>query len=308
MPPASPAQSLTIDYVVPGLFDGDTPAPVVDIDVDTPTAKEPNSQIYVPAVENNLGLIDPDLGIGGSIGPRAITQLLLDFGADVGASGDRVCILAEMRDGTFVKVKDVLDLTGLSSAFLPAPVVVPQGGLLQITGPSGTCRLSVESPKDTAGLLTDLAILDSQSPMVAGGIGYSVPNAGAIPIPGSGAAFAPVVGPFLPDTSNKEFMATGTPGELEFVGSKPMGVILYASVSLTKAGGFVEGRIRLAKNGTAVPNTEIGSQVLAGFPFNLTTAAVVGVVKGDILTMEVTNLTDATDLTCIGARLVAAGG
>lgn len=121
-------QSVTVDYRTDAL-DGDTPAPVVQPGV---TTFDVESQIYRPPTQDAVGLIDPDLSEGGSIGPRAISQLMVALGSGVAPVGARVTVVARMDTG-LVELAEVLNLEGLSVAYAD-PFVVPQGASLRLEG------------------------------------------------------------------------------------------------------------------------------------------------------------------------------
>lgn len=150
--------------------------------------------------------------------------------------------------------------------------------------------------------VANVGIADS---VIAAGIGYAVATAAGIAVPIAGAGtFVAIGGPYAEDTGNERFITTGTPGELRYIGNESAEMLIIASSSLTVTLGVVEGRIRLARNGSPVANTESGSQLIVGIPFNLTTAASVPVNGGDIIRAEAANITDASDLESVSQRLV----
>jgi hypothetical protein len=161
-------QSLTVDYRASTGLDGLTPAPRVRVDGPDRTTLEVEAQIYQPEEVAEFGLIDPDLGDGGSIGPRAVTQLLIDLQGAVAPVGARVAVVAE-KDDELVELYEVLDMTGLSVGVAPVPFVIPQGALLQLEGMVAGAepilvRVSIETPKDVSFLLATLALVPAPPP------------------------------------------------------------------------------------------------------------------------------------------------
>jgi hypothetical protein len=170
-------QSLTVDYLVSGSLDGSTPAPVVSRNGPNSTPFNRTAQIYEPGEVGALGLIDPDLGAGGSIGPRCVSQLVLDLQGQVAPPGARVTVVAETHSGT-VELFEVVDLAGKTVVVAPVPFVVPQGGAIQVEGfAAGSeavlIRVSIETPKDVSELLAMLAIAKGSGGNGGGGGGGS---------------------------------------------------------------------------------------------------------------------------------------
>lgn len=149
-------QSLTVDYLVTGALDGSTPAPVVRDELPDVTPRDPHTQIYKPDAVPLLGLIDPDLAAGGSVGPRCISQLVVDLAGEVAPAGARVTAVGQRGSETY-ELFEVLDLAGKTSDSLAVPVVVPQGASLQLegvsAGPAGiSVRVSIDTPQNPAEL------------------------------------------------------------------------------------------------------------------------------------------------------------
>jgi len=157
MPPA--VQSLTVDYLASGSLDGSTPAPRVTRG-NSGTPFSLTAQIYQPLEVANIGTIDPDLGAGGSTGPRYISQFLVDLAGVVAPGGARVVVAAQRGD-TLVELEEVLDLAGKSVAFA-APFIVPQGAVIVLTGVAAgpdpiLVRVSIDNPADPALVSATLA-------------------------------------------------------------------------------------------------------------------------------------------------------
>jgi len=126
-------QSLTVEYVVSGSLDGNTPAPriVIDQSDDDATRFDVADQIYRVEVEN-LGLIDPDLGVGGSIGPRCIPFLWIDTEV-VGDAGAAAELVGIVRDAA--KLQSVVaDLAGDAGGYLDDGFMVAQGSAIRLSG------------------------------------------------------------------------------------------------------------------------------------------------------------------------------
>jgi len=144
-------QSLTVEYVVSGSLDGTTPAPpiVIDQSADDTTPFDRDEQIYRVEVED-LGLIDPDLGSGGSIGPRCIPFLWLDTEA-LGTPGASVEVVGIVGDAAKLQT-EVADLAGEAGGYLDDGFMVPQGSAIRLSGFSAGAepiivRVSIFIPK-----------------------------------------------------------------------------------------------------------------------------------------------------------------
>ena len=135
---ATTLQAITVEYEVLGTLDGTTPAPVVEIDQTEPGATpfDRDAQIYTPPPVQNLGLIDPDLIGGGSIGPRCIPFVTIDTDA-TGGSGAALDLVA-VRSGSLSDVvfqRQIADLDGASGPiFLDEGFNVPQGSDIRLSG------------------------------------------------------------------------------------------------------------------------------------------------------------------------------
>lgn len=142
-----------------------TPSPEVERGPPDPTPFNPDQQIYEPEVVVDLGVIDPDLGVGGSIGPRCIGQLFIDLQGEVAPPGAKVVVAAQ-RDATFTELYGVLDLAGKTTASASRPFVVPQGSVIQMIGVEAGAdpilvRVSIETPADPCMLQAWLALVEA---------------------------------------------------------------------------------------------------------------------------------------------------
>lgn len=152
--------------------------------------------------------------------------------------------------------------------------------------------------------LNNLGIPDSQT---IGGAGYAVVIGASVPITNPGVGqFADVPGPYVADPTNERFTMSA-PGVLQYTGLEgDVTVEITASVSLGTVGGsFLEGRIRLAVNGVAVPNTEMSARVHDFLPANITTFATVIMQPGDTITVQAANMVNTTNLDVASVRIGA---
>jgi hypothetical protein len=138
-------QSLTVEYTVTGSLDGTTPAPQLQLDQNAsdPTPFDQNAHIFRPSAVVNLGLIDPDLMVGGSIGTRVIPFLSFDT-EETGAAGASVDVVG-VRGGSPSDVflqKQIADLAGIGGPiFIETNFLVPQGSDVRLVGFSSPVRV-----------------------------------------------------------------------------------------------------------------------------------------------------------------------
>jgi hypothetical protein len=131
-------QAITVEYEVSEELDGTTPAPVVQIDQSAPNATpfDRDAQIYRPAPVERLGLIDPDLIIGGSIGPRCIPFVTLD--TDELGGVDASLDVVGVRVGTESDVvfqRQIRNLDGVvGPVYIDEGFNVPQGSDMRLRG------------------------------------------------------------------------------------------------------------------------------------------------------------------------------
>jgi hypothetical protein len=140
-------QSITVDYLVTGSLDGVSLAPEVIIDQNDPRATpfDTDTQIFRPDPVPNLGLIDPDLLVGGSIGPRCIPFLSIDTTAtgDPGASVDIVGVREAGEPDVFFQ-EQIQSLEGATGPiYLGDGFNVPQGSDIRLDGMSAPAGVPI---------------------------------------------------------------------------------------------------------------------------------------------------------------------
>jgi len=188
------AQSITVDFLVMEELDGETLAPEVIIDSTDPdrTAFDPNTQIFQPPAVPRLGLIDPDLLVGGSIGARCVPFLSIDTTAtgDAEASADIVGVREAGEPDVFLQ-RQVADFSGLPGPlFVEDGFNVPQGSDLRLSGfaaPAGSpirVRLTIMVPTTCQ----DLAAFRCGC---EGAEGCCAPSLGLLPFVDTGVQVAP---------------------------------------------------------------------------------------------------------------------
>mgnify|MGYP006969346355 FL=1 len=149
------SQSLTVDYQVAGPLDGQTAAPSIQRGL---TPIDGDSQIYEPEPVDSLGLIDPDLGLGGSIGLRCISQLIVNLKGETAPVGSRIVVAAQ-KDDALVNLQEIADFSGESGVSVLSGFVVPQGAVLRLEGGAVAggepilVRISILAPADPCTML-----------------------------------------------------------------------------------------------------------------------------------------------------------
>lgn len=144
--PGNPPQTLTVQYDGVTDLDGVTPSVAFSRDPTSPDYIEPDaSGIYHVPQNGPLGLVDPDLGVGGSMGDRWISWL--ELAPEVAST-----ISVATVDGE----EPTLQLAAIEPAQLVASVLFrntrfrcPQGGLIRLGGTAGAAtkvrlRISLE--------------------------------------------------------------------------------------------------------------------------------------------------------------------
>ena len=123
-------QTLTVQYDVLGV-DGTTPSEPFSRDVGDPDFVPPNAQQIYVINQDAVGLIDPDIGVGGSIGDRFIPwiEVVVDDAATVNLA------LVDGEDPD--TVLEVIEAAGAAAPLAPYyrddVFRVPQGALLRVT-------------------------------------------------------------------------------------------------------------------------------------------------------------------------------
>lgn len=145
------SQSLTVEYVVSGSLDGTTPAPpiVTDESDGDATPFDKDTQIYRVEVEN-LGLIDPDLGVGGSIGPRCIPFLWIDT-EETGSAQASLDVVGIVGDEAKLQ-RQLENLSGDAGGYFDDNFMVAQGSAIRVSGFTAAAdpiivRLTIAVPK-----------------------------------------------------------------------------------------------------------------------------------------------------------------
>ncbi len=320
--PTTP-QAITVEWTVTGELDGVTPAPQVNIDPtdDARTKFDEKTQIYLPEAVENLGLIDPDLLIGGSIGVRCIPFLTLDTdetGAP-GAAVDVVGVRTGSDDDVFLQ-RRIEDLAGSPGpVFLDEGFNVPQGSDIRLRGyVAGADPIKVRATVLVPASCLEIAAFKPPAAMLVGGrgaisfIGNTVPtvNPGAggfVPI---GTGNAATHAPYVLDSPANDVALVGTTAptqELEYTGTQKFAGILYALVSagVTTGVGATTYTIRVLQNGvecTRCRFTSVTGGLLVSAAFNAVQLPA-DVSPGDKFQIEIANDLDARDLTVLSARI-----
>jgi hypothetical protein len=124
-------QTFTLEYIVLGSLDGVTPAPAFSVDPNADDYLRPGAdQLYTQVVQN-LGLIDPDFGVGGSQGNR-ILSWFWTYGPTPGAPGAAVSVVDAQGPG--LEQQQLIDLAAKTQAYVSAARLVPQGSRIKVEG------------------------------------------------------------------------------------------------------------------------------------------------------------------------------
>ncbi len=154
-------RSYEIEYVVSGALDGTTlPPPFVPIDKSSATTiadpATPEGDSKLPDDDNiyrfdvkDLGLIDPDFGVGGAFGDRFISGLWINNSDNVPTPAVGV-VSTRTREST----QEIITPGGLTSTFYrQSCIFVPQGSYLGIHSPDEVddpwiVRMHIEAPEN----------------------------------------------------------------------------------------------------------------------------------------------------------------
>jgi hypothetical protein len=124
-------QTFTLEYIVLGSLDGVTPAPAFSVDPNADDYLRPGKdQLYTQVVQN-LGLIDPDFGVGGSQGNR-ILAWFWTYGPTPGAPGAAVSVVDAQGPG--LEQQQLIDLAAKTQAYVSGARLVPQGSRIKVEG------------------------------------------------------------------------------------------------------------------------------------------------------------------------------
>jgi hypothetical protein len=128
-------QTFSVEYVVTGSLDGTTPAPPFSIAPESPLYLRPTENLYrLPPVEN-LGIIDPDFGAGGTFGDRFIYSL--DVSGPNPGTNFRISLL-DVTTASPRLLKILANLGASSTFFTNQCIFVPQGGGIGLVGLTGS--------------------------------------------------------------------------------------------------------------------------------------------------------------------------
>lgn len=135
-------QSFEVEYLVSDLLDGTTPSPVFipeNLAPSGPTVPEDLEDVALADDDNiyrfevtNLGLIDPDFGIGGSFADRFLVGLWINSPVAGGAASTIAVLSTRTRE--IVQEFVVPSLNGETNFYREECIFVPQGSVLGLNG------------------------------------------------------------------------------------------------------------------------------------------------------------------------------
>jgi len=149
---------VTIEYHVLGALDGITPAPPISLDPTSPLFVDADERgIRVVPVEGGLGLIDPDLLVGGTQGDRCIPWIYLDANGLAGDPAAQFSVVdVEPEPGIDVPAGQIAPrfLTGgVPTFFSRKGTLVPQGSNIGVfgyrAGLEKIVRINIVAPRDS---------------------------------------------------------------------------------------------------------------------------------------------------------------
>lgn len=154
----SDLKMFTIEYnLAAGFrFDGVTPAPPFSTDPTSILYKQPSDdQIFRFELEQNVGIIDPDFGIGGSEGDRFIQLLDIELPINDFLTV-AVTDFQTMAEAGGIPQQSILPQTELLRYYRDSCIFVPQGSVLAILSPAdggiSKLRYNVVTPESRAAL------------------------------------------------------------------------------------------------------------------------------------------------------------
>lgn len=121
-------QTLAVQYDAESI-DGETDS--APFSRDPTTGKRPNSENIYVVKQSALGLIDPDQGIGGSMGDRFLPWIMIAPVADTTVALDVVD--AQHTSKVLAAVQAPVAVTPVNPLFLESEFSVPQGAALRVT-------------------------------------------------------------------------------------------------------------------------------------------------------------------------------
>jgi hypothetical protein len=132
-------QTMTVEYEVPGLVDGVSPAPPFSYDPKSDLYKKPDAEgiVRFSAAEmiafngGNLGLFDPDFGVGGTFADRFLH--LVEVRTAGGGVAAAISVV-DARDPALPGQEDILAPSPEANFYSDDCIFVPQGSGLAFAG------------------------------------------------------------------------------------------------------------------------------------------------------------------------------
>ncbi len=144
----------TVEYAlaVGNRFDGQTPAPAFSTDPTSPNYHPPgDDQIFRFELDQDLGIIDPDFGIGGAEGDRFIQLLDIELPA-VDSLSLAVADFRLVGENDGIPQEVLVPFTNLQRYYNDGCIFVPQGSVLavmsDVTNGISRLRYNVVVPND----------------------------------------------------------------------------------------------------------------------------------------------------------------
>jgi hypothetical protein len=136
-------QMMTVEYEVPGLVDGVTPAPPLSFDPasDNYRAPDPDGIVRFSAAQmleltgGNFGLFDPDFGVGGTFADRFVH--MIQVRSQGGGASAQISVV-DARDPNLAGQEEVLPASAEADFFTDRCVFVPQGSAIAFFGFTAT--------------------------------------------------------------------------------------------------------------------------------------------------------------------------
>jgi hypothetical protein len=131
-------QTVCVEYRVSGALDGLTPAPTFSMNPKSDDFIPPDEDGIFVVSADDLGLIDPTFLFGQAYADRFIKTLVI-YGPNFPTSPDNVRVVTRDHDGALVILKTELTINPASSGvYSKRCIFVPQGGMLQVLGMTGS--------------------------------------------------------------------------------------------------------------------------------------------------------------------------
>ncbi len=288
-------QVLTVEYLVPGALDGETPSPAFSVDQDSEIFKRPSADgVYrfsaeemVARTGGDLGLIDltGDFGNKNLFANRLVTWFYLDAPGNPGAGGASLDAV-NIRDDVAKRQVLFTGLTGRED-FFGGGFFVPQCSRLRVRGYAAGAeptlvRLNVNFFRTVDELLAAIEKLDLESGNLAqfsGFLSVTVPLPGAaltpMPIDALNFAFDPEIYTHTLGSSDVTIVKDGRyrvvaeasiANTLGISRTSSLGALFVDSGAgfLFLAGSITFGYHRIAGNGWSVPPVDEIVELSAG--------------------------------------------